>query len=68
MNHIFRFKSYINDIMKRISRSIRLFADDTSLNIIVDLTEDAARILNTGLQNISPWVNDWFVFFHANKT
>ena len=43
------FLIYINDIVKRIGGSIRLFADDTSLYVIVELTEQAARILNTDL-------------------
>ena len=47
------FLIFINDIVKHIGGSIRLFADNTSLYIIVDLPEDAARILNTDLQTIS---------------
>ena len=47
---------------------IRLFADDTSLYIIVDLPEDAARILNADLQTISQWANAWLVTFNASKT
>ena len=42
----FALFDFINDIVKHIGGSIRLFADDTSLNSIVDLPEDAARILN----------------------
>ena len=59
---------FINDIVKHISGSIRLFADDTSLYIIVDLPEDAARILNADLQTISQWANAWLVTFNASKT
>ena len=59
---------YINDIVKRIGGSIRLFADYTSLDIIVDLPEEAARILNTDLQTIAHWENDWLVLCNANKT
>ena len=51
----FLFLIYINDIGKRIGGSIRLFADETSLYIIVDLPEKAARILNADLQTISQW-------------
>ena len=47
------FLIYINDIVKRIGGSIRLFADDTSLYIIVDLPEQAAMVLNADLQTIS---------------
>ena len=38
-------------ICQNIGGSIRLFADDTSLYIIVDLPEDAARILYVDLNN-----------------
>ena len=51
------FLIFINDIVKHIGGSIRLFADDTSLYIIVDLPVDAARILNADLQTISQWAN-----------
>ena len=46
------FLIYINDIVKRIGGSIRLFAADTSLYIILDLPEQAARILYADLQTI----------------
>ena len=36
----------INDIVKEIHSNIRLFADDTSLYIIVDFPDSAAQILN----------------------
>ena len=44
------FLIFINDIVKCIGASIRLFADDTSLYIIVDLPDQAATILNTDLK------------------
>ena len=34
---------YINDIVKRICVTTRLFADDTSLYIIKDLPDEAAK-------------------------
>ena len=37
--------------------SIRLFADDTSLYIIVDQPDQAARILNTDLKTVSDRTN-----------
>ena len=64
----FALSYFINDIVKHIDGSIRLFADDTSLCIIVDLPEDAARILNADLQTISQWANAWLVTFNASKT
>ena len=41
------FLIYINDIVENINSSIRLFADDTSLYIIVDDPTDAAITLNS---------------------
>ena len=46
------FLIFINDIVKCIGASIRLFADDTSLYVIVDLPDQAALILNTDLKTI----------------
>lgn len=39
------FILYINDIVEEINSQIRLFADDTSLYIIVDFPQSAAQIL-----------------------
>ena len=41
---------YINDIVPEIGSSIRLFADDTSLFIIVEHPDTAANILNLDLE------------------
>ena len=62
----FLFLIFINDIVKRIGGSIRLFVDDTSLYIIVDQPEHAARVLNADLQTISQWTNDWLVLRKQN--
>ena len=48
------FLLYINDIVVDINYSIRLFADDTSLYIIVDDPIQAAKPLNLGLAKIHP--------------
>ena len=46
---------YINDIVKNIGSNIRLFADDTSLYIIVDNHTTAALCLNSDLEKLSRW-------------
>ena len=62
------FLIFINDIVKCIGASIRLYADATSLYIIVDLPDQAATIPNTDLKTISDWANAWLVAFNASKT
>ena len=63
------FLIYINDIVNQIGGSIHVFAaGDTSLNIIVVLPEQAARILNADLQTISQWANSCLVTFNPSKT
>ena len=49
------FLLYINDIVVDINSSIRLFADDTSLYIIVDDPIQAAEQLNLDLAKIHRW-------------
>ena len=62
------FLLYINDIVTDIGSNIRLFADDTSIYIIVDNPYTAAEILNTDLEKISQWAKTWLVNFKATKT
>ena len=49
------FLVYINDIVTDIDSNICLFADDTSLYIIVDDPISAAGCINIDLQKISRW-------------
>ena len=53
------FLLYINDIVKNIGSNIRLFADDTSLFIIVDNPTTAALCLNSDLEKLSRWAAIW---------
>ena len=62
------FLIYINDIVHDIGSNIRLFADDTSLFIIVDNPLIAATNLNTDLEKISRWAATWLVSFNPSKT
>ena len=59
---------FIDDIVKCIGASIRLFADDTSLYIKVYLLDQAAIILNTDLKAISDWATSWLVASNASRT
>ena len=62
------FRLYINDIVEDINSSIRLFADDTSLYIIVDDAIQAAETLNSDLEKVSRWAQQWLVTFNPAKS
>ncbi|XP_053396163.1 uncharacterized protein LOC128556153 [Mercenaria mercenaria] len=62
------FLTYINDIVSNIGSKIRLFADDTSLYIIVDDPALASTTLNTDLETIHSWSKAWLVTFNPSKT
>ena len=64
----FLFLSYINDIVRNINSSIRLFADETSLCIIVENPIQAATILKSDLSQIYTWASNWFATFNPLKT
>ena len=59
---------YINDIVNELRASGRMFADGTSLYIIVENPNTAAVILNHNLNFITTWAVDWLVDFNAAKT
>ena len=48
------FLVYINDIVHDIGTNIRLFADDTSLYIIVNNPETSADLLSVDLKKTWP--------------
>ena len=62
------FLIFINDIVTEIGSNIRLFADDTSLYIIVEHPDTAALCLNNDLQTIIDWAHKWLVIFNPLKT
>ena len=62
------FLIFINDIVKDIHANIRLFADDTSLYVVVDNPVNAAAILNSDLERINKWAKTWLVCFNPKKT
>ena len=62
------FLLYINNIASEVGSNIRLFADDTSLYIVVEHPETAALRLNIDLEIISDWAKKWLVSFNPNKT
>ena len=62
------FLIYINDIVNDINSCIRLFADDTSLYLIVEDPAMAADLMNTDLEKIHRWSENWLVKFNPNTT
>ena len=62
------FLIYINDIVTDIGSNIPLFADDTSLYIIVTDPDTSADLLSLDLMKISDWANKWLVIFQPPKT
>ena len=61
------FLLFINDIVREINSNIRLFADNTTIYIIVDFPDSAAQILNIDLERIAHWAAMWLVNFNPNK-
>ena len=62
------FIMFITDTVKEIHANIRLFADDTSLYIIVDFPDSAAHILNLYLERLYEWAVQWLVRLNPYKT
>jgi ABC-type antimicrobial peptide transport system ATPase subunit len=62
------FIIFINDIVNEINAEIKLFADDTSLYLIVDNPNDTAFLLNQDLNQLQRWSEKWLVKFNRNKT
>ena len=62
------FILHINDIVNDIHCGFRLFADDTSLYIVVDTPNNAACLMKTDLEKITNWSNKWLVTFNLAKT
>ena len=51
-----------------IGSNIRLFADDTSLYMVVDNPDTAAELLNLDINKIMTWAKKWLVTFNPVKT
>ena len=62
------FLLYINDIVEDLNSSIRLYADDTSLYIIVDDPIQVAQQFNSDLAKIYRWSDKWLVTFYPAKS
>ena len=59
---------FLNDIVIEIQSTIKLFADDTSLYLIIDNPQTTADILNRDLYKIHTWSTNWLDSFNPQKT
>jgi hypothetical protein len=62
------FIVFINDILTDINLTIKLFADDTSLYLIVDDPQETAQTLNDDLVKLHAWSTKWLVNCNPQKT
>ena len=58
----------INDIVSDIGSNIRLFADDTSMYLVVENPNIAAATLQSGIDKVSNWADKWHVDFSPSKS
>ena len=58
----------MNDIVDNIQSQVKLFADDTSIFLIVDNAIESADIPNRDLNIITSWSNKWLVSINSQKT
>ena len=65
---LYFFIIFINNIVTEIHSSIKLFADDTSLYVIVDNPRESAITLNNDMTTIHAWSTKWLVNFNPQKT
>jgi len=62
------FLVYINDIITDIQAHIHLFADDTSLFMVVNSPNETAAVLQSDIDKISRWADKWLVSFNPSKS
>jgi len=62
------FLLYINDIIADIQAHIHLFADDTSLFMVVNSPNETAAVLQSDIDKISSWADKWLVCFNPSKS
>ena len=60
------FLIYINDLIKDISSTVKLFADDISTFSVVDDVNVSVVQLNNDLLKISKWAYQWNMSFNPN--
>ena len=61
------FLFYVNDFVNDIGSNTRLFADDTSVFIIVNNPVLAAECLSSYLNKLLRWAATWLITFNPSK-
>ena len=61
------FLIFINDIVLEVGCTIKLFADDASIYVIIDNPNIGALTLNNNLNTIHQWSQNWLVTFNPQK-
>ena len=62
------FLIYINDLPERLITSAKLFADDTSIFLVVRDIPASTKELNNDLRIISKWAYQWKMIFNPDLT
>ena len=62
------FLIYINDIVEDIQTNFYLFADDTSLSLVVSNPAIAETMLQTDIDKITRWAQKKLVKFNPSKS
>ena len=62
------FLIFINDIVLEVNCSIKLFADDTTIYVVINNVNAAGELLNHNLDKVHKWSEKWLVNFNPQKT
>ncbi|XP_060607428.1 uncharacterized protein LOC132759634, partial [Ruditapes philippinarum] len=62
------FLIYINDIVQDLQSNLNLFADDTSLYLVIENPQTAAQQLQSDIEIIAAWAEKWLVTFNPSKS
>ena len=62
------FLIYVNDMVKKVSCGVKLFADDTLMYITMDNPELTTVDLNRNMDKLNQCAQQWLVNFNATKT
>ena len=60
------FLIYINDLLKGLNSNVKLFADDTSLFLVVQDLRVTTETHNEDLSKVAQWVHQWNMLFNLH--